>query len=154
MSRFNQNFSLYLFNRSIVTAAHCVSGFEIERMSVLAGTPSLKDEQNGQRSQVDNCVIHPEYVELNNSDIAVCRLKTPLTFGDNVSSITIGKEYVGGGVDCLLTGWGYTWPVRGAPLPNDLQKANLPTLTNEDCNEKGHNVGPKEICTLSRIGQG
>lgn len=123
-------------------------------MSILAGTSSLKDEDQGQRSKIDNCVIHPEYVELNNSDIAVCRLQTPLTFNDNVSAVQIQREYVGGGVECLLTGWGYTTMIRGFPPPNDLQRATLPSLTNEECNEKGHNVGPREICTLSRFGQG
>jgi hypothetical protein len=44
--------------------------------------------------------------------------------------------------------------IRGFPLPNELQRAYLPTLTNEECNERGHNVGPREICTLSRFGQG
>lgn len=39
-------------------------------------------------------------------------------------------------------------------MPNELQRATLPTLTNEECNERGHNVGPREICTLSRFGQG
>lgn len=126
----------------------------MSRMSILAGTSNLKQEEQGSRHLIEDCVIHPEYVELNNSDIAVCKLQTPLVFNENISSISIGREYVGGGVECLLTGWGYTTMVRGFPLPDDLQRATLPTLTNDECNEKGHNVGPREICTLSRFGQG
>lgn len=138
----------------IVTAAHCISGFNTSRMSVLAGTSDLRQESRGSRHLIDNCIIHPEYVELNNSDVAVCRLQSPFAMGENIAPITLSKEYVGGGQNCTLTGWGYTSMIRGFPLPNELQRATLPTLTNEECNERGHNVGPKEICTLSRFGQG
>lgn len=138
----------------IVTAAHCISGFNTSRMSVLAGTKDLRKESDGSRHLIDNCVIHPDYVELNNSDVAVCRIQSPFPMGENIAPIKLSKEYVGGGKNCTLTGWGYTAMIRGFPLPNELQRANLPTITNEECNQKGHNVGPKEICTLSRFGQG
>lgn len=44
--------------------------------------------------------------------------------------------------------------MKGIPLPTKLQKLNYPTLTNEECNSRGHNVGPKEVCAMSRVGQG
>ena len=138
----------------IVTAAHCVQGFDIEKMSVLAGTPDLKDEARGSRYLVDNCSIHPEYVELNNSDVAVCRLKSPFKYGEKIAPITLDTEYVGAKKNCILTGWGYTTMIRGMPLPTDLQRATLPTITNQECNESGHSVGPREVCTFSRFGKG
>lgn len=134
----------------IVTAAHCISGFNISRMSIFAGEKDLREESKGSRHAVDSCVIHPEYVELNNSDVAVCKLSTPFPLGENISPIELDTTYVGGKENCTLTGWGYTSMIRGFPLPNKLQRANLPTITNEECNEKGHNVGPREICTFSR----
>jgi secreted trypsin-like serine protease len=63
----------------IVTAAHCIQGFNISRMSVFAGSSDLREEERGSRHLIDDCQIHPEYVELNNSDVAVCRLQTPFT---------------------------------------------------------------------------
>lgn len=63
-------------------------------MSVLAGTKDLRKENEGSRHLVDDCVIHPEYVELNNSDVAVCRLKKPFTFGSNIAPIELDKTYV------------------------------------------------------------
>ncbi|KAG5682207.1 hypothetical protein PVAND_011573 [Polypedilum vanderplanki] len=138
----------------IVTAAHCIQGFNVSRLSVFAGVNDLRDEEHGTRRFIDNCVINPDYVELNNSDIAVCKLKTPLVFSENISAITLSSEYVGGGVNCTLVGWGYTSMIRGTPLPNNLQRAFLPTITNQECNERGQNVGPREICTMSRFGVG
>lgn len=123
-------------------------------MSIFAGTNDLRKESEGSRHLIDNCLVHPEYVELNNSDVAVCRLQSPLPFSDNIGPIKLSKDYVGGDKECKLTGWGYTSMIRGFPLPNELQKANLPTITNDECNERGHNVGPREVCTLSRFAQG
>jgi trypsin len=100
----------------IVTAAHCVEGFNISRMSVLAGTRDLREESAGSRHLIDNCLVHPEYVELNNSDVAVCRIQTPFTFGENISPIQLSTDYVGGGENCTLTGWGYTTMIRGCAV--------------------------------------
>lgn len=61
---------------------------------------------------------------------------------------------MGGSVECILTGWGYTTQVRRGHPPNDLQMAVLPTLTNEDCTARGEVVNESEICTFSRYGQG
>ena len=138
----------------IVTAGHCIDGLAIGRISVLAGTPDLKDEARGSRHLIDDCVIHPEFVELNNSDVAVCRLKSPFKYGKNIAPIALETTYVGGGKECILTGWGYTTMIRGYPLPTDLQRATLPTITNEECIQNGYGVGPREICTSSGFFKG
>lgn len=138
----------------IVTAAHCIVGFNTSRMSVFAGTKDLTKEDEGSRHLIDSCQIHPDYIELNNSDVAVCRIQTPFTFNDKISPIKLDTEYVGGGVECMLTGWGYRTMIRGFPLPRELQRSQMPTITNEDCNKRGHGVGPKEVCALSRIMKG
>ncbi|XP_070506854.1 chymotrypsin-1-like [Chironomus tepperi] len=138
----------------IVTAAHCIKGFNTSKMSVLAGTNDLRKENEGSRHLIDGCVIHPEYVELNNSDVAVCKLKTPFVFNDNIAPIALDKTYVEK-EECLLTGWGYRSMIRGMSLPtNKLHRIKLPTITNQECNEKGMKVGPREVCTFSRFGQG
>lgn len=118
-------------------------------MSVFAGVNDLREEEKGSRHLIDNCVIHPEYVELNNSDVSVCKLKSSLPLGENIAPIKLNNAYVGK-ENCTLVGWGYTSMIRGFGLPSRLQQAALPSITNEECNQKGHNVGPREICTLSR----
>jgi hypothetical protein len=71
-------------------------------MAVFAGTNDLREEDQGQRIMVDECQIHPDYVELNTSDIAVCRLKESFTLGDNITPIEMGTEHIDGGEECLL----------------------------------------------------
>lgn len=81
-----------------------VQGFDTTRMSIFAGTNDLEKENEGQRRLVDNCVIHPDYVELNNSDVAVCKLQEPFEMGDNIQPVDLDTNYVGGGEMCTLTG--------------------------------------------------
>lgn len=79
-----------------------IKGFNTSRMAVFAGENDLRKEDEGQRIMVDSCEIHPDYVELNTSDIAVCRLKESFTFNDNISPIEMGDEHIEGGEECLL----------------------------------------------------
>ncbi|CAG9798925.1 unnamed protein product [Chironomus riparius] len=134
----------------IVTAAHCIKGFNTSRMAVFAGTNDLREEDKGQRIMIDSCEIHPDYVELNTSDIAVCRLKESFSMGDNITPIEMGTEHIEGGEECLLTGWGYTSRmVIGRRIPNELQEAKFYTITNEECNQM-YSTTPTELCTKSK----
>lgn len=44
--------------------------------------------------------------------------------------------------------------VRFGSPPNDLQMIVLPTISNDECKERGDNVGDGQLCTFSRFGQG
>jgi hypothetical protein len=50
---------------------------------------------------VESCVIHPDYVELNNSDVAVCRLQSSFPIGEKIQPIPLDTNYVGGGENCV-----------------------------------------------------
>lgn len=76
------------------------------------------------------------------------------TLHPQVKPIKYNQDEIGGGVDCILTGWGYTTMIRFGSPPNNLQMIVLPTITNKQCNDSGMNVGSGEICTYSRYGQG
>lgn len=80
-----------------------VQGMNISRMSIFAGTNDLEKENEGQRRLVDNCVVHPDYVELNNSDVAVCRLQEPFELNEGIAPVTLDTNYVGAEM-CTLTG--------------------------------------------------
>lgn len=57
-------------------------------LSVWAGTSQLNDP-NGVRLLVDSYVIHPDYVELNRSDIGVITTAEAFVFGDRVMSVML-----------------------------------------------------------------
>ncbi|KAM8704626.1 hypothetical protein ACLKA7_009137 [Drosophila subpalustris] len=137
----------------VLTAAHCCQGLNVTRMSVVAGIRNL-DDQSGSRSQVVSYAIHPDYKELETSDIAVLTIKPPLVL-NNVSIGAIefdDKEFVGAGVPVTLTGWGLRLPVSFPFLdsfnyPNTLQRMNYQTMSNLRCRESGMNaVTETEIC--------
>ena len=138
----------------IVTAAHCVKDKTPDKLSVLVGIKNLKEENKVQRHMVEHCLAHPDYVALNHSDIAVCRMKMQFKFGNTVAPIVLSKDEVGGGQNCKLTGWGYTFAIRGTPAPDDLQEGNFTTITNEECIKKGTPVGSKELCTAAEFWKG
>lgn len=68
--------------RHVVTAAHCLTGYNASSLSVWAGTQRL--DGDGQRFAVESILIHPDYVELNCSDIGIVTLAKPLTFSNKV----------------------------------------------------------------------
>uniref|UniRef100_A0A182FSP2 Peptidase S1 domain-containing protein n=1 Tax=Anopheles albimanus TaxID=7167 RepID=A0A182FSP2_ANOAL len=139
----------------VVTAAHCLDGMNASRMSIVAGTNDLRnDGAKGTRYMIASYLIHPDYIELNRSDIGVMRTTQRIQFNEKVQPITYSSTFVGGNQTCLLTGWGYTMPVRIGSTPQDLQEAELTTITNDECREKGMPVNPTEICTFTRRGQG
>lgn len=61
---------------------------------------------------------------------------------------------MGGGIACVLTGWGYTNVFRFGGPPNNLQRIFLDTLTNEQCMQDGQAVDQTGICTQGSIGSG
>nr|XP_019563782.2 chymotrypsin-1-like [Aedes albopictus] len=139
----------------VVSAAHCLDGIDPARLSVVSGTNDLRDNgSKGTRRKVSWFKIHPDYIELNRSDIGIIKVAEPFTFNAKEQPITYSDKQVGGGVDCVLTGWGYTMPVRIGKTPQDLQEAQLRTITNAECRSRGFPVNPTEICTFTRVGQG
>lgn len=125
----------------ILTAAHCIYT-NISRYSVLAGTPNLLDT-SGQRRDIDYCIRHPNFVSILSTDIAICKLLSPLVFDQKVGKIEMETEMVGAGVNCTLTGWGSLSIYRTMNIsyynlmayPMFLQTINLPTISNEQCNQ-------------------
>lgn len=142
----------------IATAAHCVSGRNSSQMSILAGTSDLKNETNGSRHSIATCLIHPDYKPLNTSDIALCKVQVPFVFGATINKTSISRDYVGGGVNCTLTGFGSTSIFREFPFitvflyPSKLQRTTFLTLTNDECS-KISPVDQTQICAQTRLFQ-
>lgn len=142
----------------VLTAAHCLSGFPTHRISVVAGTKVWN--QKGVRHAVHSYEVHEKYVKLKGFDIGLIRLEQPLTFGPKINSITFDAHFVEPDTECILTGWGYTLPIRDPGLlpnwvhamlksyPKELQITELRTISNEVCRETyGSMALDTELCT-------
>lgn len=121
-------------------------------MSILAGTTKLNGD--GKRYMVKSFVSHPDYKELVTSDIAVIKINGTFALSKKIQPIKYSDQEVPGGVNCTLTGWGYTTAIRFGKPPNELQRVVLPSITNDECRDEGMEVGKTEICTYSKFGQG
>lgn len=164
----NQNRSSHICGAVILsenfflTAAHCIQDQNISQLSVLAGVMNLMNESKGSRHPIDVCLIHPDYIVLNTSDIALCKLKLPFVFSENIGKVHIDGVHVGDKVNCTLTGWGSISMFRWLPIPfyslfaypTDLHQEYFLTMTNEACVNKSLKVDDTQICAFKQFGQG
>lgn len=132
----------------ILTAAHCLAGFgdDLSKVSVLVGT--TKRSSGGTRHYVDKTKSHEQFLNLVSNDIAVIKLKTPIRLDNKTRAIIQfdGDQDVDGEIPVVLTGWGFSTPVRFGLLPQTLQVLNYTTISNEKCKEEGFNVSEREVC--------
>ncbi|XP_026471998.1 chymotrypsin-2-like [Ctenocephalides felis] len=131
----------------IITAAHCMG----RRFEVVVGINRL--DQEGYRYQVAEIVTLPFDSETNNYDLALVKVKKPIKFNYRVQPIPLGEEYVEGGEEARLTGWGRL----GAddPAPNELQELNTFTISHKICKKAHqHVVYPSQICAFVEKGKG
>ncbi|XP_050073008.1 chymotrypsin-2-like [Anopheles maculipalpis] len=142
-----------LNDRWVLTAAHCLVGYEPRNMDVLVGTNSLTE--GGTLLKVDKFFLHnytsPEF----NNDIALMRLEKPVQFSELVQSIAYSAKVVPVNATVRLTGWGRT--SANGPVPTLLQSLNVVTLSNEDCKAKSlfpEHVDVGHLYTMTKTGEG
>lgn len=61
----------------VLTAAHCVDGFNLANFRVIAGRPNLRDGSAGQALPVASGRVHPDFQQTALHDIAVLNLAQP-----------------------------------------------------------------------------
>ncbi|XP_029442806.1 plasma kallikrein [Rhinatrema bivittatum] len=121
----------------IVTAAHCIQE-QFKRSDIwiiYAGISNQTDiNETTPFYKVKQIIIHPLYREAEiGHDIALFRLETPIPYNDNQIPICLpSKEFTNSMFStCWISGWGYT-NERGKVV-NVLQKAEVPLISNEEC---------------------
>uniref|UniRef100_A0A182N7P9 Peptidase S1 domain-containing protein n=1 Tax=Anopheles dirus TaxID=7168 RepID=A0A182N7P9_9DIPT len=142
-----------LNNRWVLTAAHCIAGYDASSFQVLVGTNSLKE--GGELLKVDKLVHHDYCYPQFNNDIGLVRLEQPVQFSELVQSIEYSEKAVPANATVRLTGWGRT--SASGPIPTLLQSLNVVTLTNEDCRAKSlrpEHLDVGHVCTLTKAGEG
>ncbi|XP_058839024.1 transmembrane protease serine 9-like [Topomyia yanbarensis] len=132
-------------DRHVMTAAHCVHGFNKQRISVtlLDHDRSSSTETETITSKVDKIYKHSGYSPFNyDNDIAILRLETIMQMNDKLRPVcqpSSGESFAG--YDGIVTGWGTT--TQGGDVSPTLQEVSVPILSNEECRKSAY--GEKRI---------
>ncbi|XP_065085077.1 trypsin-1-like [Ochlerotatus camptorhynchus] len=142
--------------RWVLTAAHCITESpETARFAIWAGSHDITaTETNRQMINVDESIVHPEYLGgVNPSDVAVMRLTSYLNFNAFVQAATLqpfGSHAQPG--PATLAGWGSTSSTTVPSMPAILQKVVKPIIDYETCLEANGGpgaspLGESNVCT-------
>ncbi|KAM3602180.1 uncharacterized protein V6R79_025783 [Siganus canaliculatus] len=122
----------------ILSAAHCFQSFSQPRLwTVYSGGISLRAMLSSQGNPVEKIISHEGYdPNTNNNDIALLKLKTPLTFSRTVSPVCLPNTNVDLSPvrSAWITGWGALR--SGGPSPDLLNQAQVTIYNRETCNSR------------------
>ncbi|XP_017118587.1 chymotrypsin-2 [Drosophila elegans] len=140
--------------RHILTAAHCVYGYNPSYLRVVTGT--VRWAQPDAMYFVEEHWIHCNYNSPSyHNDIALIRLNDTIKFNEYTQPAELPTAPLANGTELLLTGWGST--VLWGDTPDVLQKAYLTHVDYPTCQEINNRDplnGPCHVCTLTNGGQG
>lgn len=135
-----------LSNSFILTAAHCLYGYESnppEHLTISVGLTSLVDARQI-RHTADRIYIHPNYTgseEDHRHDIALIRINESLPMGNNLfvtktcilplDATIPDEQYIENGTRLTTIGWGKT-EVFGAAKSNILQQVEVYAIDHND----------------------
>ncbi|XP_063973029.1 chymotrypsin-2-like [Diachasmimorpha longicaudata] len=139
--------------RWILTAAHCLRGFNDSAITVVVGTTKL--DEGGDIYHSSEVHGHQGYSSLFvRNDIGLIHVDEDIEFSDNVKPISLPTEYFDkSDYPAVLSGWGTTsYPGKS---PNDLQHITLTVIDQRDCrNASLMRITKKNLCTLNGKGEG
>ncbi|XP_018376649.1 PREDICTED: trypsin-1-like [Trachymyrmex cornetzi] len=120
----------------VLTAGHCI--MTQGELKVIVGKYHLfEDEEAQQEVEVAKIYVHENYPGgVAPYDIALLKLKTPLTFNKWVSAVKLPEQDEVQVGNAVLSGWGSvskTWIQR---IPNVLQKVTVPLLNSKSCQDE------------------
>ncbi|XP_019871625.1 trypsin-1-like [Aethina tumida] len=121
----------------IITAGHCVSeapAFGDYR--IVAGILDLDEESDlKQEILVSQKIVHPGFDGgVGPNDIALLKLASPLVLNEVIQPVSLPSSDLVASGDVVLSGWGSMGGVIIPIMPNRLQKAELPIIPNDECN--------------------
>jgi len=118
-----------LENGWVLTAAHCVEGYELSPGKVLAISGKLRiDDAAATGSAATEVIVHPLYCSgTNDYDIALIKVKT------TGSAIAIAKDAPATNTKALVSGWGTT--SEGGQTSIALKIVDLKTKGLASCND-------------------
>ncbi|KAF9777099.1 hypothetical protein IL306_004611 [Fusarium sp. DS 682] len=118
---------------TVLTAAHCVSGYAVSGFQVRAG--SLSRTSGGVTSRLSSARVNPSYSASNsNNDVAILKLSTPISAGGNIgyASLAASGSDPAAGAQYTVAGWGAT-SEGGSSTPVNLLKVTIPVVSRATC---------------------
>ncbi|WP_017974071.1 S1 family peptidase [Actinopolyspora halophila] len=117
----------------VVTAGHCVSDQQPDRIRVVAGRTD-KNTQAGTVTGVSGIWVHPEYADpYRGADVAVLTLRESLSRASLPLAGDQDDALYSPGTKATVLGWGATSEGGG---PSDiLRKATVPVVADSECGE-------------------
>ncbi|EDV23250.1 expressed hypothetical protein [Trichoplax adhaerens] len=141
----------------VLTAAHCTSGTSASDINVAAGQFD-KSSDSDDNEQIRTALRKSEHSDYNSQtidmDFAVLTMSSSFTLNTNVAKITMGGAQPGQML--TVSGWGTL--SAGGSSPNNLQRVDVPAITNTECNAAykggitdnmlcaGYSAGGKDSC--------
>jgi len=122
----------------ILTAAHCVDGFDYANYQIVLGDYNRDDvDGDEQVYRAQQAFHHPNWMlpsQLNN-DVALIQLDRPARFDNHVQPICLpdSDEIPLIGTKCYVTGWGQHVVAKAGPPAVILHQAVLPIVSNQEC---------------------
>ncbi|XP_049313865.1 trypsin II-P29-like [Bactrocera dorsalis] len=136
-------------NNAVLTAAHCVSGRNVEELSVHADTINLGD--TGVVRTIKYMLVPKKYDAYTlNYDVAVLILSSAIP---SAPVIPLNKDAVPAGTSCLVIGHGRT--KENGVLSRQLQEIYVPIMSREVCQHKylGNYVVTQYMMCAWRLGK-
>lgn len=135
----------------IMTAAHCYPGLTATDLDVIVGIHDLAGSE-GERLDVAEIVVHPDYTGGRTNDIALLRVETPMAAPILPLATEADSHLWDAGAVGTVMGWGAT--ETGAPAL--LHEVAVPIISDGDCSSiYGSKVVPAiNICAGDLIDGG
>uniref|UniRef100_A0A8C2L579 Si:dkey-32n7.7 n=1 Tax=Cyprinus carpio TaxID=7962 RepID=A0A8C2L579_CYPCA len=118
----------------VLSAAHCVHGYPTIDFTVVLGRDTQEGFNPNEVFRYVRLIIkHPKYNFTNDNDIALLKLRSPVTFTDYISPVCLAahNSVFNSGTDSWITGWGN---IMSLPSPKVLQEVEVPVIGNRQCN--------------------
>ncbi|KAG5671023.1 hypothetical protein PVAND_001241 [Polypedilum vanderplanki] len=122
------------------TAAHCVSGFNQQRITVRLLEHDRSDDSETETitRNVEKIIKHPRYSQTTfDNDIALVKLAKPVKFEGVLNHVCMpvaGEWYTGR--EGIVTGWGTL--KEGGDVSNTLQHVQVPIISNAACRKTAY----------------
>ncbi|XP_073818046.1 chymotrypsin-2-like [Musca autumnalis] len=141
-------------DRWVLTACHCVDGYNPDYLRVITGTNVYF--QPGATYEVEEFWCHCNYDNPTyHNDIAMLYLKTPIEFNELTQPVALPESPLQDGDELILTGWGDN--VLWGGTPDNLHKLHTKFVTYQDCYDI-YSGAPMldvgHICTFTKLGEG